>query len=66
MTTLGGKVFITSMSGKEDEIGTFTVDSDDQVIMSLNGERWSASWVLQWAAEQRASISLKPEVHVVE
>lgn len=66
MTTLGGKVFITSASGKEDEIGTFAVDSDDQVVMNLNGERWSVPWVLQWATEQRASIRLQPELHVVE
>lgn len=56
MMHIGGKVFVD-----EDEVGTFTLDSDDQLIMELNGGRWTAQWVFQWVLEQGKSIRFEPE-----
>lgn len=54
---LGGKVFVD-----EDEIGQFTVDSDDQIVVELNGGRWTVPFAFQWALENKRSLRFEPMI----
>lgn len=56
MRTISGEVFFG-----EQEIGTFTVDSNDQIIVeNQDGIRWDASRALQWALENGETLLFRP------
>jgi hypothetical protein len=50
-----GKVLIDG-----EEVGQFSVGFDEVVMMTLNGGRWSPSWVFEWASQQGKTIELVP------
>lgn len=52
---MGGKVFVD-----EDELGTFGIDSDDQIIVEVNEGRWTVEFLFQWALENHRSVRFEP------